>query len=101
MVTWVCHCRGCWLVKGVMMKSTQRKCEKVRRWVDEGEEIRELLIEDGPEVIERLMMMGESVRGIARKTHLSATYISHVKNGESRVSPTSYLALLKLELKGH
>jgi len=83
-----------------MLKSTRNKHEWVRQWVDQGEEIRSVLDQDGPETIERLMMMGYSLRGIARDTHLSATYLSQVKSGQSRISPTAYLSLLRLEIKG-
>jgi len=84
-----------------MLQSTRNKYEWTRMWVEQGEEIRSLLDHDGPETIERLMMLGHSVRGIARETHLSATYICQVKNSHSRVSPTAYLALLRLEMKGN
>ena len=83
-----------------MLKSTRNKHELVRQWVDRGEEIRAVLDSDGPETVERLMMMGYSLRGIARETHLSATYLSQVKNDQSRISPTAYLSLLRLEMKG-
>lgn len=83
-----------------MLKSTKKKHEFVRQWVDRGEEVRKYLDSDGSEAIERLMMMGHSLRSIARKSHLSATYLSQVKNGKTRISPTAYLTLLKLEMKG-
>jgi len=83
-----------------MLKSTRNKYEWVSQWVDQGEDIRGVLDQDGPETIERLMLMGYSLRAIARKTHLSATYLSQVKNGQSRISPTAYLSLLRLEMKG-
>ena len=83
-----------------MLRSTRNKHEWVRQWVDRGEEIRAVLDSDGPETVERLMMMGYSLRGIARDTHLSATYLSQVKNNQSRISPTAYLSLLRLEMKG-
>ena len=83
-----------------MLKSTRNKHELVRQWVERGEEIRAVLDSDGPETVERLMMMGYSLRGIARETHLSATYLSQVKNDQSRISPTAYLSLLRLEMKG-
>lgn len=83
-----------------MLKSTRNKHELVRQWVDRGEEIRAVLDSDGPETVERLMMMGYSLRGIARETHLSPTYLSQVKNDQSRISPTAYLSLLRLEMKG-
>ena len=83
-----------------MLKSTRNKQEGVRQWGEQGEDIRSGLDQDGPETIERLMMMGHSLRGIARKTHLSATYLSQVKNDQSRISPIAYLSLLRLEMKG-
>ena len=87
-------------MKQAMLKSTRNNHELVRQWVDQGEEIRAVLDSDGPETIERLMMMGYSLRGIARDTNLSATYLSQVKNDQSRISPTAYLSLLRLEMKG-
>jgi hypothetical protein len=83
-----------------MLKSTRNKHEFVHQWIDQGEEIRTLLDSDGPETVERLMMVGHSLRGIARKTGLSPTFLSQVKNGQSRISPTAYLTLLRLEMKG-
>jgi AraC-like DNA-binding protein len=83
-----------------MLKSTRNKHEFVHQWVDQGEKIRTLLDSDGPETVERLIMMGHSLRGIARKTGLSSTYLSQVKNEQSRISPTAYLTLLRLEMKG-
>ena len=83
-----------------MLKSTRNKHEFVRQWVEQGEEVRSMLDQDGPDAIERLMMMGHSLRGIAREAHLSATYLSQVKNYQSRISPTAYLSLLRLEMKG-
>ncbi len=83
-----------------MLKSTRNKHEFVRQWVDRGEEIRAVLDSDGPETVERLMMMGHSLRGIARETGLSATYLSQVKTEKSRISPRAYLSLLRLEMKG-
>jgi len=82
-----------------MLKSTRNKHERVRVWVDEGEEIRKQLDADGPEAIERLMMLGMSLRGIGRKTGLSPTYLSQVRNSNTRISPTAYLQLLRLEMK--
>ena len=82
------------------LKSTTKKYEWIRDWVESGEEVKGILDEDGPEAIERLMMSGHSLRNIARQTHLSATYLSQIKNSNQRISPTSYLALLRLEMKG-
>lgn len=83
-----------------MLKSTRNKYEFVRQWVESGEDIRAVLDSDGPETVERLMMIGHSLRGISRETGLSATYLSQVKNDLTRISPTAYLSLLRLEMKG-
>lgn len=82
-----------------VLKSVKNKREMVRQWVDQGEAVRALLDDDGPNAVCRLMAGGLSLRALSRRAGLSATYLSRVKTGDCRISPTSYLALLKLEGK--
>ena len=79
-------------------QTARNKHQRVKLWVDEGEHVRRMLEEDGPNVVCRLMADGRSLRQIAREACLSATYLSQVRNGHARISPTSYMALLRLEM---
>lgn len=78
--------------------AARNKYQWVKMWVENGEEIKAQLDIDGGDTVNRIMAQGLSLREISRRTFLSPTYLSRVKNGDSRISPTAYLSLLKLEM---
>ena len=83
-----------------MARSVNSRIIFVRRWVDEGEEVRKILDSDGAEIIGRIMGAGKSLRSISRKTGLSPTYLSMVLNRKARISPSAYLTLCTLDTSG-
>ena len=70
--------------------------ERVQDWLDDGDAIREDLRKEGPRLVKRLMKQ-DSLRSIAKKSNLSATYLSRVLNKLQTISPRSFLTLSKLE----
>lgn len=78
---------------------------RVEKWLDEGDVIREGLSHEGHAIVHRLCGIEKdgkgtmSLRAVARRTGLSATYISQILNRKASVSPEAYLKIAKLETK--
>lgn len=68
--------------------------DRVVNWIDEGEVVRAGLAYEGPRLIRRLTR-DISLRKVARRTGLSATYLSLVANGRAVISPKAFLKLAK------
>ena len=81
-----------------MYKTTKKKHDQMQAWIDKGDVVRQWLDDDGHKALHRLAECGLSLRAVGRKTGLSASYLSQIKNCTQRISPASYVQLLKLEM---
>ena len=70
--------------------------ERVRDWLDERNAINKGLEFDGPRLIRRLLL-SRSLRGLARESKLSPTYLSRVADGSILISPGSFIRLSEME----
>jgi len=69
---------------------------RVAAWLDEGEAVRDRLLDEGKAIVGRLTA-SMSLRGLARRSYLSATYLSMIQNGRTVVSPEAFLKLAEIE----
>ena len=78
---------------------SKRRLSVAIGWQTRAVVINRVLTDEGPQTIRGLMDGGMSLRSIAAATGLSPTYMSRVLNGHTRISLSSYVKLLQIEVE--
>jgi len=75
---------------------SQTLAERIREHQHEGAAIRQQLWKEAPRLVSCLTSTVGSLRGLARESGLSATYLSQVLNEKRIISQGAYLRLVQL-----
>lgn len=68
--------------------------QSVALWLAQSKAIKKCLKNEGRHTVDA-MAARHGVRGLARMTGLSPTYICEVRRGHKEISPTAYLRIVK------
>lgn len=73
--------------------------ERITNWIDEGNVIHEGLAYEAPKLVAQITRC-ISLRELARRTGLSATYLSQVANGHVVISPGAFVKIAAEHKRG-